>query len=470
MSDVLQARTGLTVNQLRRLRDVFAAEIVTSADEGYDEARRVWNGAHDRRPAVLVRPRSTDQVAAAIRFAREHDLELAVRSGGHSASGHSSTDGGIVVDLSRMRGVTVDAARRTARANGGALLGELDVAAQAHGLVCPTGVVGHTGVAGLTLGGGMGRLQRRFGLTIDNLRAVELVTADGRFVRASETEEPDLFWGMRGAGWNYGIVTAFEFALHPFGPELHRGVLTYPASAASDVWEVFRDYAADAPDTVSMIFVIATGESATDDTSSAGGDPIIYVSYNHSGRFDAVESDTAGLRQGPEPLSVSGGSQSYLVAQTAHDLLFAGGRRTYIKGMCANELRPDAVDELVEQAAGGPPGGSIGVTAQGGAIAHLDENATAFSGRLARFDLSTDVTWDDPAEDDANRDWVRRMMALIEPDAVDGRYANENADAGPAETRLIYGDAKLARLAALKRTWDPDNVFRLNHNVAPADG
>jgi FAD/FMN-containing dehydrogenase len=465
---MLQAPTGLTGDQLRRLRDGFAGEIVTPADEGYDEARRLWNAVHDRRPAVVVRPRSTDEVTAAIRFAREHDLELAVRSGGHSAAGHSSCDGGLVVDLSRMRGVAVDPETRTARANGGALLGELDVAAQAHGLVCPIGVIGHTGVAGLTLGGGIGRLQRQFGLTIDNLRAVELVTADGRLVRASATEEPDLFWGMRGAGWNFGIATAFEFDLQPFGPDLHRGLLTYPATAAREVWEVFRDYAADAPDAVSLIYGIAPPEAAGDDAGSASRDPIVLVSFNHSGRADAVEPDTAGLRRGPEPLSVTEGSQPYLEVQTAHDLVLGWGRRSFIKGLYSNELRPEALDELVEHVASGPAEGSFGVTAQGGAIARVDEDATAFAGRTARFDLSADATWDDPAEDEANRGWVRRAMAIVEPDAIEGRYANENADVGPAETRVIYGEAKVARLAGLKRTWDPDNVFRLNHNVEPA--
>jgi FAD/FMN-containing dehydrogenase len=467
---MVQAPSGLSGDQLTRLRHVFAGQIVTPADDGYDEARRLWNAVHDRHPAVVVRPRSTDEVTAAIRFAREHDLELAVRSGGHSAAGHSSCDGGLVVDLSRMRGVTVDPETRTARANGGALLGELDVASQAHGLVCPIGVIGHTGVAGLTLGGGIGRLQRQFGLTIDNLRAVELVTADGRVVRASATVEPDLFWGMRGAGWNFGIVTAFEFALQPFGPDLHRGLLTYPASAAREVWEVFRDYAAQAPDAVSMIYGIAPTEATADDSVSARRDPIVLVSYNHSGHADAVASDTAGLRRGPEPLSVSEGSQAYLEVQTANDLVLGWGRRSFIKGLYANELRPEALDTLVEHVASGPVEGSFGVTAQGGAIARVDDDATAFAGRAARFDLSADATWDDPADDDANRAWVRGAMAIVEPDAIEGRYANENADVGPAETRLIYGEANVARLADLKRTWDPDNVFRLNHNVAPATG
>jgi FAD/FMN-containing dehydrogenase len=467
---MVQAPSGLSGDQLTRLRHAFAGQIVTPADDGYDEARRLWNAVHDRHPAVVVRPRSTDEVTAAIRFAREHDLELAVRSGGHSAAGHSSCDGGLVVDLSRMRGVTVDPETRTARANGGALLGELDVASQAHGLVCPIGVIGHTGVAGLTLGGGIGRLQRQFGLTIDNLRAVELVTADGRVVRASATVEPDLFWGMRGAGWNFGIVTAFEFALQPFGPDLHRGLLTYPASAAREVWEVFRDYAAQAPDAVSMIYGIAPTEATADDSVSARRDPIVLVSYNHSGHADAVASDTAGLRRGPEPLSVSEGSQAYLEVQTANDLVLGWGRRSFIKGLYANELRPEALDTLVEHVASGPVEGSFGVTAQGGAIARVDDDATAFAGRAARFDLSADATWDDPADDDANRAWVRGAMAIVEPDAIEGRYANENADVGPAETRLIYGEANVARLADLKRTWDPDNVFRLNHNVAPATG
>jgi len=467
---MVQAPAALTVNQLSRLRDAFGGEIVTPADDGYDEARRLWNAVHDLRPAVVVRPTTTDEVATAIRFARDHDLVLAVRSGGHSACGHSSCDGGLVVDLSRMRGVTVDAERRIAKANGGALLGELDVAAQAHGLVCPVGVIGHTGVAGLTLGGGVGRLQRHFGLTIDNLLAVELVTADGRVVRANATEEPDLFWGIRGAGWNFGIVTAFEFGLHPFGPDLHRGVRIYPASVAREMFDVFREYAAEAPDTVSAIYGINRAEPVAEYPESVAGQPIVIVAFNHSGRADAVEADTAGLRRGTEPVSVSGGSQPYLEVQTAHDLALGWGRRSFIKSLYADGVRPEAVDELVELVATGPAEASFSVTSQGGAIARVDEDATAFTGRAARFDLSADTSWDDAADDEANRAWVRRAMAIVEADATEGRYSNGNSDEGPAETRAFYGDAKVVRLAQLKRAWDPENVFRLNHNVAPAEG
>src|SRR6185436_18268928 len=239
------------------LRRHFAGEIIQPDSVDYDDARRVWNAVFDRRPALIVRPASVDDVVAAVRFGREHQLEIAVRGGGHSALGHSTSEGGLVIDLRRLNAVTVNPHRRRARTGGGALLGQLDIAAQEHGLVCPVGVVGHTGVAGLTLGGGVGRLQRNFGLTIDNLAAVELVTADGRLVRATETEEPELFWGLRGAGWNFGIATAFEFRLQPFGPDLHRGVLTFRADRAKEIWGLYRDFAPRAPEALALIFGIA---------------------------------------------------------------------------------------------------------------------------------------------------------------------------------------------------------------------
>jgi FAD/FMN-containing dehydrogenase len=293
------------------------------------------------------------------------------------------------------------------------------------------------------------------------------VTADGRVVRASETEEPELFWGLRGAGWNFGIATAFEFRLQPFGPMLHRGVLVYRATQVQEAWAMFRDYVADAPDTVSTIFGIDRAPEDADYADAVAGRPIALIAFNHSGSGDSVERDTAGLRRGPKPVSVSSNSQRYLEAQTAHDLVLGWGRRSFIKGLYANDMRAEALDELVELVAIAPGAGSFSVTAQGGAIGRIPDDAMAYTGRAARFDLSADSTWDDPALDTANRAWVRQAMNLVEPDAIPGRYANENADVGPDETRAIYGDAKLARLTALKRTWDPDNVFRRNHNIAP---
>jgi FAD/FMN-containing dehydrogenase len=454
-------------DHIQRLRETFPGEVITPGDAAYDEARRVWNARFDRRPAFIVRPTSATEVATAIRFGRDRDLEIAVRSGGHSAAGHSTSDGGIVIDLSRLRGVTVDPGRRIARANGGALLGELDVAAQEHGLVCPIGVVGHTGIGGLTLGGGVGRLQRKFGLTIDNLRAVELVTADGRTVRASETEEPDLFWGIRGAGPNFGVVTSFEFDLHPFGPLLHRGAFVYAGSHVHEVWQAFRDYATTAPDEVSLILVIGRADPAAGHPDSLAGEPIVVVGYNHCGDVDAVDRDLAPLRSAVEPVSSSSGSVPYLQVQTANDLAMGWGRRSYIQGGYANDLSRGVLDALVEHVTGAPDGCSFSATQQGGAITRVPESATAFPGREARFEVSADGDWDDPSLDDVNRDWVRRALDLVEPDAVMGRYVNEMAEAGPEVTRAIYGDAKLGRLTELKRAWDPENVFHLNHNVAP---
>jgi FAD/FMN-containing dehydrogenase len=451
------------LDQLRRA----CGEVITPDDATYDDARRLWNAVHDRRPAVIVRPTTATKVATAIRFAREHDLEIVVKSGGHSAAGLRGADGCLVVDLSEMRGVQVDPAARIARSNGGALLGELDVAAQAHGLVCPTGVVGHTGVAGLTLGGGVGRLQRHFGLTIDNLAAVEIATADGRLVRATETEDPELFWGLRGAGWNFGIATAFEFRLQPFGPDLHRGVLAFPATQIREVWNVFRNYAPSAPDAVSVIFNIDRAGPDAGYPDDLVGKPITFLAWNHSGSADDVERDTAGLRVGPVPLATTIASVPYLDVQTAHDLAFAWGSRSFIKSHNGNDVRPEALDELVELVATAPGEGTFSVTALGGAIGRVPEDATAYAGRESMFDLSTNSNWTDPALDEANADWCRRALAVVEPDRALGAYANGNSDAGPEESRRIYGDANLARLAALKREWDPENVFHVNPNVAP---
>jgi FAD/FMN-containing dehydrogenase len=464
---MVDVRAAVTPEQVNRLRATFGGEIVMPSDDSYEEARRLWNAAHDLRPAVIVRPRSAAEVATAIRFARDHDLEIAIRSGGHSASGHSSTDGGLVIDLAGMRGVTVDAGRRRAHVNGGALLQELDTAAQAHGLVCPVGVVGHTGVAGLTLGGGMGRLQRHFGLTIDNLREVELVTAAGRVVRTSVTEEPELFWGIRGAGPNFGVVTAFEFDLQPFGGTLHRGLRIFDAAAIHDVWATLRDYAPHAPDAVALILGIGRAEPAADYPEELAGRPIVIVSYNHSGDAALIDRDLAGLLSGPKPASTTSGSQPYLQVQTSGDEAMGWGHRSYIKGGYADDLRPGTLDALVDLAARAPGESSFSMTVQGGAVGRIADDAMAFTGRAARFEMSAAAEWEDGAEDARYIGWVREAMAVVEPDAVVGRYVNEVAESGPDETRRIYGDAKMDRLRALKRAWDPDNVFHRNHNIEP---
>lgn len=458
---------ALSVPVVQRFRDEFAGQVVLPDDPEYEAARLVWNAIYDRRPGLIARPTSAADVAAAIRFARDQELPLAVRCGGHT--GHSTVDGGLLMDLSTLRGVSVDADRRLARVRGGSLLRDLDRAAQAHGLVCPVGVVGHTGVGGLTLGGGTGRLQRRFGLTIDNLRAVELVTHDGRQVRTSETEHPELFWAMRGAGANFGVVTSFEFALHPFGPLLHRGVAMFPASQAQDVWSTFADFAAAAPDEVSASFVLGLAEPASDYPDELAGRPIAVIAYTHASDAGAVERDLAPLWQGPAPAVRNDVAIPYLEIQGANDEAMSWGRRSYINGTATNGLRPDAIAALIGHLERSPsPESTFGVSMLGGAIARVPADATAFPEREAPFDMSADTSWDDPALDDACLAWAREAMAIVQPDAAPGRYVGEVLDAGPDVTRSIYGDSTYTRLRDLKRAWDPDNIFRLNHNVDPA--
>ncbi len=457
-----------TSAQIDDFRRSFTGEVVTPDAAGYDDARRVWNAMFDRRPAMVVRPLTVDDVVAAVRFARERDLEIAVRGGGHSAVGHSTTDGGLVIDMGRMNEVTVDPARKLARTGGGALLGQLDIAAQEHGLVCPVGVVGHTGVAGLTLGGGVGRLQRRFGLTIDHLRSVELVTADGRLVRATADEEPELFWGLRGAGANFGVATSLELELEPFAGTLHRGVHIHPATDVHALWAIFREFVANAPDTISIIFTVARTDSAADYPDAVVGAPIVVISYNHSGEGQDVERDIAPLLAGPTPASVTSTSEPYVTAQRSSDLDLAWGSRTAILGGYVADCSPQVLDAFVGHVEDVPGDASISVTAMGGAIARVDDDAMAFHGRPHPFDVSPDTGWTDPALDDANMQWVREAMAIVEPDRLPGRYINELSEAGPEVTDASYGAAKLGRLRAIKRAWDPTNVFRLNHNVEPA--
>ena len=254
----------------------------------------------------------------------------------------------------------------------------------------------------------------------------------------------------------------------PFGPLLYRGLRIYRASDIGAVWPIFRDVARRAPDAVSLIFGIDRAGTTLDDAAASADEPIVYVAYNHSGRAEDVERDTAGLREGPTPIAASTGSAAYLEVQAAHDLVLGHGRRSFIKSANGTGLRAEALDELVDLVASAPGEGTFSVTALGGAIARVAEDGTAFTGREAPFDLSSDITWDDPTLDEANRAWGRRVMDVVEPDTTLGRYPNGNADAGADETRLLYGDAKVARLAELKRVWDPDNVFRRNHNIAPA--
>ena len=449
-----------------RLRPSFRGDLILPRDTGFEAARRVWCATVDKRPALVVRPLDAADVANAIRFARDQDLRIAVRSGGHSINGFSTCDDGLVLDLSRMRGATVDGSARTARTNGGAYLMDLDRAAQDHGLVCPVGTVGHTGVGGLTLGGGVGRLQRPFGLTVDNLTAVELVTADGRHVRASETEEPDLFWGMRGAGPNFGVVTAFEFRLHPFGPNLVRGIRIYRPTDALVVWAAFQDLLASAPREMSFSFVIGRALPDADYPPEIAGGPIAVVALSHIGTEADAAAALRGLDSAADPVVQSLAAQPYADVQGLYDEAYAWGVRFACAGGYANDVRPSTISAVIEHVAAGVDDAGVSFTAQGGAIADLSEDAMAFTGRSARLRILAEEMWLEAARDADAKRWCLEARDIFVADTVPGHYVNE-VPADVTDPAAIYGPAKAERLRALKRIWDPENVFRLNHNIAP---
>jgi FAD/FMN-containing dehydrogenase len=452
--------------RLAAFRERFDGQIVLPVDPGYESARAVWNGMFDRRPAIVARPANGAAVVEALRFGRDDQLPIAVRSGGHSLPGHSTCDDGIIIDLSLMRGVIVDPERRRARVNGGALLGELDDAAQAHGLACNSGTVSHTGVAGLTLGGGMGRLQRKLGLTIDALRSVELVTADGRQIRASEDEHPDLFWGLRGAGANFGIVTAFEFGLSPIGPTITRGLLTYPGDRARDVIAAFTDTMASAPDELMASVVIGRATEERGLPDALVGTPVLTLGIAYVG--SDPDRDLAGLTALGPAAAGSIGPQTHLESQHANDAGLAWGHRVYAKSGFLGSIPDALVDAMVAHVAASPGDDVFSIWSQGGAMGRIADGATAFTGRSAPYWIGAETQWHDPDLDEAHISWAREAIALTEPYRVIGSYVNDASDpADDAQLRTIYGSAKLDRLVAVKRAWDPDNVFRLNQNIRP---
>ena len=433
-------------------------------DPSYQRARAVWNATADRYPAIVARCTSVADVVAAVRFGRDQDLVVAVRGGAHSYPGFSTCDGGIVIDLSPMRGVHVDAERQLARANGGALLGELDQAAQVFGLACPNGAVAHTGVAGLTLGGGLGRLMRKHGLTIDNLFSVELVTADGRVLRASTDENADLFWGMRGAGANFGVATSFEFRLHPVEREVFAGMVAYPVERAGEIAAVFQDYAASAPDEVTASMGFKTAPAEPPFPPEIAGLPIVTVGATHVSTADA-EGDLKPLRD-RSPIVDTFAPISYVELQRTADDYYAWGKRNYWKGLFLTALADEAIDVVREQLAKAPSRScGFGLMTMGGAVARVSEGSMAFSGRNARLWLLIEALWLDPAEDDLHFAWGRDAMQAVRPFATSVNYVNDLGQSG--DLRAVYGDAKYERLVALKRAFDPGNLFRLNQNVPP---
>jgi FAD/FMN-containing dehydrogenase len=452
---------------LEKLRKEFRGELILPGDSEYNRARVVWNAIADRHPAVVARCTRVEDVVAAVRFARDQDLVIAVRGGGHSVAGFSTCDGGMVIDLSGMRDVHVDPTKRIARVQGGALLEQLDRAAQEYGLACPVGVVGHTGVAGLTLGGGMGRLQRKHGYTIDNLLSVDLVTADGELRHVSDEDDADLFWGLRGAGANFGIATAFEFRLHPIGPNVTTAVVVFPIERAREAAALYRDLARSAPDYMHLALNFANAPGGRAATPGLRGNATVAVGAAHFGEQRDAERDLRRFRGQIEPLAETVTPSTYLAIQQMGDEEMAWGKRFYMKGAFLDELSDAVVDKAAEHVSAAPGECSIGLWAQGGVIANVAEGAMAFTGRGAAHWLGAEAFWADKERDGEHVEWGRSAMAALKPFTTAGHYVNDVVEQGDAVVRAIYGDAKYDRLRALKRAHDPDNVFRLNQNIRP---
>jgi len=442
------------------LVDRLDGRLLVPGDVGYHETRTVWNAMVDRRPRVIVRCASADDVAAAVRFARESALEIGVRCGGHSVLGLGVPDGGLMIDLTPMGGVGVDPERRRAWVQGGALLGALDRAAMEHGLTTTAGNVSHTGVGGLTLGGGMGWLARQFGLSCDNVAAYELIIADGERLRVDQDADPELFWGLRGGGGNFGIVSEFEFRLHPVDTRALVVELFFGVEGAAPVLRGWRDLNAIAPRAAT--FTAWVGESQE-------GMPVASVGYVWAGDPDRERQLLPALRALGRPIAERIEELSYLELQRMEDTLEGHALRRYWKGHYFRSLPDEAIEAFLLRGTADGSGERLpaaSLQAYGGAIADVPDADSAFSQRDAMFEFVAAARWSDPAEDQDRMAAARRYAASLERFAT-GMYVNSMSDEGAAGVRRAYSPAKLARLIALKNAYDPDNVFHLNQNIAP---
>ena len=447
----------------------FTGTVIRPDQAGYDAARAIWNAMHDRRPAMIARPRSAPDVSAAIRYARAEGLVIAVRCGGHSMPGHSVCDDGIVIDLRALSQVHVDPRKRRAKVGGGTLLGEVDRATSEHGLVLPAGVVSHTGAGGLTLGGGVGRLMRRFGLTIDSLRSAQVVTADGAILRASADEHADLFWALRGGSGNFGIVTEFEFSLHELR-ELLILATFHPINEARQVIERGRAEMGDpmARDELLWTSFLRRASDVPWMPPELVGAHGIMSLVEWSGDPEEGRPVLAKIREKLQPAASDLAVVPFLFMQTITDDLFAHGLRTYIKAGFADDLPDGLIDVLLERAASiQSPISQVELLALGGAIARVDASATAFPFRHARWLINIPATWRDAAEDEREIAWARGTHAAVKPYLSEGTYVNFMGDDEDDTAAGAYGRT-MERLRQIKAVYDPDNVFRLNQNIQPA--
>ena len=442
---------------LARLRPAIRGELVLPDDTGYPQARKVWNGMVDKRPAAVIYCAGAGDAIAAVQFARSENLLVSVRAGGHNVAGSSVCDGGLVIDVSRMKQIEVDPARRIARAQAGLNLGEFDTATQAHGLATTMGVNADTGIAGLTLGGGFGKLGRKHGLTCDNLVAADIVTADGRLLRASATENADLFWGIRGGGGNFGIVTTFEYRLHPVGPLLLAGSVLYRYEHARAAMEFYAAFSSKAPDELSLDAALVTAPS---------GERFFNVSACYVGPIAEGERVIKPLREYGTPAEDRIAPIPYVQLQSAGDANFPRGRRYYWKAQFMREISDQAIDTLLAAYATAPSGSLLVLQQVGGAIGRVPIAETPYANRDALYDCFPISIWDEPADDEIHIRWARDLWTAMRPFSTGGVYANNLGDEGMDRVQAAYGE-NYARLVALKNKYDPTNFLRLNQNIRP---
>ena len=451
-----------------RIESTFEGELIRPGDPTYDDHRKVWNGSIDRFPALIARCKGVPDVIAAVAFGRETGLPVAVRGGGHSFPGMSVCDDGIVIDLGLMNTIHVDPEARTARAQPGVRLGDLDRATQPHGLAVPAGIVTTTGLAGLTLGGGIGWLMRKYGLTIDQLVSVDLVTAAGEFVKASGTENADLFWGVRGGGGNFGIVTEFEFSLDPVGPIVLAGPIFWPMRESPKLLRFYRDWIAEAPDELMTIVIHRKAPAVPFVPPELHGELVVAIACCYAGPVEEGEEIVRPLKAFGSPVLDLCVPKPYLAHQAMFDPSFPHGWWYYIRSCDVAELTDEVIETTVDHSLRiGSPLTSFPIWQLGGAVSRVAEDATAFNGRSAAytFNIASATATADGFDDE--REWVRAFWSALEPYHT-SVYVNFLMEEGSERIREAYGTNKFERLQALKRRYDPDNFFRINQNIPPA--
>jgi FAD/FMN-containing dehydrogenase len=470
MAGQVAVETQLDAEAVAGLSERVRGPVLTPGDPGYDEARELWNALIDRRPALIVQCSGAADVVDAVNFARDQGLVLSIKAGGHNVAGNAVNDGGIVLDLSQMRGVHVDPVSQTARVQGGATWGDLDRETQLFGLAVPGGVVSTTGVAGLTLHGGVGHLRRKHGLSIDSLVSVDIVTADGQLRRASATENEDLFWAVRGAGSNFGVVTSFEFRAHPVGPMVFVGAIFYPFSEAAAILPAWRDFMATAPEELSSLAICWSVPPHPPFPPELHGTPVVVVAAAYCGSVEEGERIVQPLRELAEPVVDASGPWPWLGLQSGFDAIFPKGELRYWKSRAVTELSDEVIGEIISLASRRPsPLSDIVTWHHGGAMSRVAEEETAYGGRDTQFLVTAEASWTDPAQNEEAIAWAREVWDAMEPYTTGAVYLNfpglgeEKDDLA----RAGYG-ANYERLTALKAKYDPDNLFRMNINIPPA--